>query len=163
MSAAPRAPQSPQTDRQTDREKLGALHIPSAHPSCPGTKGTGLSSWCLPQLGTRMCLVVSPGVPRAGALAPRDAPGSTLGQQGRGQRRMERRKRRVREQAGPELSSGPQPWSSTARVQKAISLLKAGYLATLMKSALVSGSALSSLLYFCLGASFSYYKQDFQS
>lgn len=33
--------------------------------------------------------------------------------------------------------------------KKCISLLKAGHLATLMKSALVSGSALSTLFYFC--------------
>lgn len=47
--------------------------------------------------------------------------------------------------------------------KKRISLLKAGHLATLMKSALVSGSALSTLFYFCPRARFSYYKQDFQS
>lgn len=47
--------------------------------------------------------------------------------------------------------------------KKHISLLKAGHLATLMKSALVSGSVLSTLFYFCPRASFSYYKQDFQS
>lgn len=47
--------------------------------------------------------------------------------------------------------------------KKHISLLKAGHLATLMKSALVSGSALSTLFYFCPRARFSYYKQGFQS
>lgn len=46
--------------------------------------------------------------------------------------------------------------------KKHIALLKAGHLATLMKSALVSGSALSTLFYFCPRARFSYYKQDFQ-
>lgn len=106
----------------------------------------------------------------------------SLWQQGRGQRKNGEKEE---EKRGPGTShsrqdppglpqssalqscfTGTQPWSSIpAKLmdKKPISLLKAGHLATLMKSALVSGSALSPLFYFCPGARFSYYKQDFQS
>lgn len=64
---------------------------------------------------------------------------------------------------GPGAACQPSAEQEGSCTKKHISLLKAGHLATLTKSALVSGSVLSTLFYFCPSASFSYYKQDFQS
>lgn len=123
------------------------------------------------------------GMPRA--LAPRG--GTALGQgapcilslwqqemgQGKNGEKEEKseRTRHIPQQAGPS-SPAPEllPWDTALEqhpikllYKKPISLLKAGHLATLMKSGLVSGSALSTLFYFCPRARFLYYKQDFQS
>lgn len=106
----------------------------------------------------------------------------SLQQQGRGQRKngkKEEEKRNCRHvphrqdpldlplsSALRSCSAGTRPQSripAKLMYKNPISLLKAGHLATLMKSALVSGSALSTLFYFCPRARFSYYKQDFQS
>lgn len=154
------------------------LIVSSQSPVCPAgpSMGTGM-----PRAGLEL---QHPGIPqrwhRPGAGG---APCIlSLQQQGRGQRKngkKEEKKRNHRHEPHRQdpldlpLSSALRSCSAGTRPQSRIpaklmyknpiSLLKAGHLATLMKSTLVSGSALSTLFYFCPRARFSYYKQDFHS